>query len=228
MSPIFLKEIKKKLVKYFTPTDWPWEIISGLFIVLLLINEAKFLLQEWTINNVAKLSLIILLITLFWAVIEGLIFIFTALLEKGRYNRMVLRVKSVDKKLALEIITNELDRTMIEMVNEKTKTKVAEEILKNVYFISDLKKPKISADDIKGAILCIFFVLLPCIVILPFFLLINNLKWSILISNLLGMAILFAFGYKWASCTDRNKILSGLTIMAIGLAIIFLAYLLGA
>jgi len=73
-----------------------------------------------------------------------------------------------------------------------------------------------------------FFVFLPCIVILPFFLLINNLTLAIFVSNIIGLAIFFAFGYKLGSCANRNKILTGITIMLIGLAIIAVAIILGA
>jgi len=230
MTPFFFRKIKKIIIKYFTPTDWPWEIISGLFIVLLLINNAKVILKEWELNKAAILAFIIIAITLLWAILDGLMFIFTALLEKGRYNRMISRLKSVDKKTSLEIITNELNKTVVGIFDEETKKQISGEMLEKISSISptNLEKPKISKDDIKGALLCVFFVFLPCIVILPFFVFINNLSSAILVSNIIGLAILFGFGYRLGSCTNRNKVLTGLAIMLIGVAIIIIAIILGA
>jgi len=228
--PSFFRKIKKIIIKYFTPTDWPWEIISGLLIVLLLINNAKVILKEWELNKAKILALVIIVITLLWAIVDGLMFIFTALLEKGRYNRMIPRLKSVDKKTSLEIITNELEKTVVGIFDGETKKQIAEEMLEKVSSISptNLEKPKISKDDIKGALLCVFLVFLPCIVILPFFVSINNLSSAILVSNIIGLAMLFGFGYRLGSCANRNKILTGLIIMLIGVAIIIMAIVLGA
>ena len=187
-------------------------------------------MKEWELNKAKILALVIIAITLLWAIVDGLMFIFTALLEKGRYHRMIPRLKSVDKKTSLEIITNELEKTVVGIFDGETKKQIAEEMLEKVSSISptNLEKPKISKDDIKGALLCVFFVFLPCIVILPFFVFINNLSSAILVSNIIGLAILFGFGYRLGSCTNRNKILTGLAIMLIGVAIIIMAIILGA
>jgi hypothetical protein len=228
--PSFFQKIKKSIIQYLTPTDWPWEIISGLFIVLLLINNAKILLKEWKLSKTAILAFIIIIITLFWAILEGLMAIFAALLEKGRYNRMISRLKSADKNTSLEIITNELEKTVVGIFDGETKKQIAKEMFEKISSISptNLEKPKISKDDMKGALFRVFFVFSPCIVILPFFVSINNLSLAILVSNIIGLAMLFGFGYRLGSCTDRNKILTGLVIMIIGVAIIIMAIVLGA
>jgi len=228
--PIFAQKIKKTITKYFPSPAWPWEIISGLFIVLILINNFEIISKNWAVNNAVYFAFIIILINLIWGIVDGLSFIFTSLLEKGRYNRMISRVKSSDKKLATEIIKNELDNTIISRCDKETKEQIIEAVFKNLSSTSSaiIKKPKIFKSDIIGAFLCVFFVFLPCIVILPFFLLMNNLTLAILVSDIIGLGILFAFGYKLGSCADRNKIITGMVIMLIGLAIIATAIAFGA
>ena len=228
--PIFAQKIKKTITKYFPSPAWPWEIISGLFIVLILINNFEIISKNWAVNNAVYFAFIIILINLIWGIVDGLSFIFTSLLEKGRYNRMISRVKSSDKKLATEIIKNELDNTIISRCDKETKEQIIEAVFKNLSSTSSaiIKKPKIFKSDIIGAFLCVFFVFLPCIVILPFFLLMNNLTLAILVSDIIGLGILFAFGYKLGSCADRNKIITGMIIMFIGLTIIAIAIAFGA
>jgi hypothetical protein len=51
---------------------------------------------------------------------------------------------------------------------------------------------------------------------------------AISVSNMVGLALLFGFGYKLGSCTNRNKTLTGLIIMLIGLLIIMLAIVFSA
>jgi hypothetical protein len=84
--------------------------------------------------------------------------IFTNLLREGRYNKMISRIKSWDKKLATEIITNELSDTLISMCDEKTREQIIDMVLRSLSSINqdDLKKPKISEEDIIAAFVSTF------------------------------------------------------------------------
>jgi hypothetical protein len=228
--PIFAKKIKKTIIKYFPSPAWPWEIVSGLFIVLIMINGLKLFSKDLLSINRVFFVFEILTINLIWGIFDGWMLIFTNLLSEGRYNKMISRIKSSDKKLATEIIKNELDDTIISRCGKETREQIIETVLKNLSSTpqATLKKPKISKNDIIAALICTFFVFLPCIVILPFFLLINNLNLAILVSNIIGLGMLFAFGYKLGSCTDRNKIITGIIIMLIGLVIIVAAIVFSA
>jgi VIT1/CCC1 family predicted Fe2+/Mn2+ transporter len=177
-----------------------------------------------SINRIFFVFLIVA-VNLLWGIFDGLMLIFTNLLEEGRYNKMISRIKSSDKKLATELIKNELGDTIISRCDKGTKEQLIETVLNNFSSTPSaiFKKPKISQNDIIAALICTFFVFLPCIVILPFFLLINNLTLAILVSNIISLGMLFAFGYKLGSCTDRNKIITGMIIMLIGLVIIIAA-----
>jgi VIT1/CCC1 family predicted Fe2+/Mn2+ transporter len=222
--PIFAQKIKKTITKYFPSPAWPWEIIAGLFMVLIMINGLKLFSKDSPSINRLFFVFLIVAVNLLWGLFDGLMLIFTNLLEEGRYNKMISRVKSSDKKLATELIKNELDDTIISRCDKGTKEQLIETVLNNLSSTQAiLKKPKIFKDDIIAALICTFFVFLPCIVILPFFLLINNLTLAILVSNIIGLGLLFAFGYKLGSCTDRNKIITGMIIMLIGLIIIIAA-----
>jgi VIT1/CCC1 family predicted Fe2+/Mn2+ transporter len=201
-----------------------------LFIVLIMINGLKLFSKDLLSINRVFFVFEILTVNLIWGMFDGWMLIFTNLLSEGRYNKMISRIKSSDKKLATEIIKNELDDTIISRCDKKTREQIIETVLKNLSSMpqATLKKPKISKNDIIAALICTFFVFLPCIVILPFFLLMNNLNLAILVSNIIGLGMLFAFGYKLGSCTDRNKIITGMIIMLIGLVIIVAAIVFSA
>jgi hypothetical protein len=228
--PIFAQKIKKTITKYFPSPAWPWEIITGLFIVLILINNFEIISKNWAVNNAVYFALIIILINLIWGIVDSLGFIFSSLLDQGRYNKVISRVKSSGRETAIEAIAKELKYTIISRCDEETKGQIIKAIFKNIFSnsLAVLKKPKVSKENIIGAFLCVFFVFLPCILILPFFIAINDISLAILVSNIIGLAIFFAFGYKLGSCANRNKILTGMIIMLIGLAIIATAIAFGA
>lgn len=158
-------------------------------------------------------------------------FIFTTLLEEGRYNKMIRHFKTIDKEEAIKILDNELSQMpIIYRLDKKIKKEIIEEFLKKSSSISlnSLPRPKIYRDDIIGMLFTMFFVFLPCIITLPFLFLIKNFDLAILIINLISLALLAAFGYKLASCIDRNKILTSILFIFIGIIIIAIGSILGA
>jgi len=229
MNIFSLKKIKKEISKYFVSTAWPWEIVSGLFIVLIMINGSKNFIDN---QSFSKIGLVVLIATinLLWAVVDGLLLIFTNLLERGRHNKMISTIKSSDKNLAIQTVSSELNSTIINALAEKDKMRIAETILGKILSsaTNTAKKFKISSRDIFGSAIVTFFVFAPSILILPFFLFIGNLSAAILISNIIGILILFGFGYRLGECIKRNKILIGLTVAIIGLAVMIVGTALGA
>jgi len=230
--PSPLQKIKNAIARYFSPVDWPWEIISGLIIILLLINNFKTFSKEQTTLDVVVFCLIMIAVNFLWGSVDGLMYVFTSLLEKGRYNKMVTTLKTGAKNTIRETLANDLDKTIIGMTDKHTAQQVMQMLLDAIAAtdIAALKKPSISRDDINGALLHVFFVFSPGIVILPIFLGLSfkSLDWAIWSSNIIGSMIFFAFGYKLGSCTNRNKILTGAAFMLIDLMIVALAIIIGA
>lgn len=226
----FIQKIKKYVKSYVYPPEWPWEIISGLLITLILINNIKNILGDRAASEIIPFSIIIIAITLFWGVFDGLMFIYTHVLERGRYNRMISLIKSQDKNVSFKQLNNELNQTVISLLDKRTRYNLTKRIWMSISSLPQhaLKKPRISKSDIIGAFFYILLVILPCIVILVPFLLINNLNLAIFASNIVGLTILFFLGYRLGSCIDRNKILSGLATMLLGLIIMLIGKIIGA
>lgn len=149
--PIFLRKIKKNLASYLPSPIWPWEIISGLLIAVLLINNSKNIFGENAPNKTAVFSLVIIIVSLFWGAIDGLMFVFTSILERGRYNKTSKTVKSLDEKSAKKLIINEVNQIMIiDTLGEEIKRQIIDAIYKE--FLSDKlatkEKIKVLKDDI--------------------------------------------------------------------------------
>jgi hypothetical protein len=229
MSIFSFKKIKKQISEYFISTAWPWEIISGLFIVLIMINGSKNFIDSQSFSRVG-IAILIATVNLLWAAVDGLLLIFTNLLEGGRYNKIISTIKSSDESTASQIVSSELNRTLIKVLDKKDKVFITEIILGKILLLSanTVKKFKISSGDVLGSVIVIFFVFLPIILILPLFLFISNLGVAILISNIIGVLLLFGFGYRLGDCTNRNKILTGLIVAIIGLAVMIIGTALGA
>jgi hypothetical protein len=187
-----------------------------------MINGSKDFIDNQSLSK-TRLVILIATINLLWAVVDGLLLIFTNLLEKGRDNKIISTIKSSDKNLATQTISDELNRTTIKVLDQKDKAYISEIIFDKVLLLSTdkIKKHRILLRDILGSVIVTFFVFLPSILILPFFLFIGNL-------SIIGILILFGFGYRLGDCTNRNKVLTGLVVTIIGLAVMIIGTVLGA
>ncbi|MBT2571485.1 hypothetical protein [Planococcus sp. ISL-110] len=225
-----LKSVKKRISKYFASPDWPWELMVGLFVTLLLINYFMTSLKEEAGDNVWRFLLIILVINLFWASIDAFLFIFTALLYRGHYNKKIEHIRSVDSESAIDLIRTELEESIISLADEKIKRSVTE-VLLNEFSEGNYDNSKATAffgNYILGALWVVFFVMLPSVVLLPIFLITSSVNWALAVSNVIGIIAFFSFGYKLASCTNWNKIVTGLIMAVAGFALVAVGLLIGA
>jgi len=226
-------KVKKYLVQYFEPTDWPWEIITSLLLVLLFTNNIHYILKEENFRGIIQFFEVVLFVSLFWSVIEGLMFLFTSFLEKGRYNKMILKIKSLEEEAGKKLIKNNLEQNVADVLDEPTEKYVIDSIFKRILSLTfqSLEKPKLVKKDIIGAFLCLLFSFLPSFLIMILFLLLAvvfNLSIAIFITNITGLIILFGFGYKLGLCTNRNKLLTGVLVTLVGIVIIILGIILNA
>ena len=226
-------QVKKYLVQYFEPTDWPWEIITSLVLVLLFINNIHYVLKEENFKGIIQFFEIVIFVSLFWSMVEGLMFLFTSFLEKGRYNKMILKIKSSEEEIGKKLIKNNLEQSVIDVLDESTKKYVIDSVFKRILSLTfkSLEKPKLTKKDIIGSLICFLFSFFPSFLIMILFLLlvvIFNLSIAIFITNITGLIILFGFGYKLGSCTNRNKLLTGVLVALVGIIIVILGVILNA
>jgi hypothetical protein len=223
-----LKSFKKRISPYFASTDWPSEILGGFFATLLLTNNLNALLKVMGTGNIWMPLLLILTINLFWTAIECFLFLYTNLLSRGHYNLKISTIQTTDSKSAAGLIREELEKSIISVVDDKTKQSITKELLRefSTTGYDNSHKVEFLRSDILGVWWVVFFAMLPSIVILPIFLVIPNANWAIAVSDAVGMVVFFAYGYKLGDCTNRNKIATGIAVSVFGSALIALGMLL--
>jgi hypothetical protein len=224
-----IKSLKKRISEYFTSTDWPWEIMGGLFVTLLVINyfSPHFTQEAGTAWIVLRA---ILNVNLFWALIESFLFIFTSLLYRGHYNTKIATIRSADDESAADLIRAELEESIISVADEKTKQSIVEALRKE-FITGQYNKSRAVAflrNDALGALWVFFFAMLPSVALLTILILMPNIYWAVAISNIIGIIVFFAFGYKLATCTNRNKVATGIAVAIAGSMLVAAGMLLGA
>src|SRR5439155_7303513 len=87
-------------------------------------------------------------------------------------------------------------------------------------------KVRVTRDDLYGAVASFWLVFLSCLPVTVPFLVISEPIRALRVSNALLIVMLFTVGRKWAQYAHTNRLLGGLIMVAIGLALVGIAVLL--
>jgi len=162
-----------------------------------------------------------------WGVVDGIMYVFNNLLERGRLSKFVSYVKSYNPEKTIPIVENEIESSIFSSLDHEEKKRLSAELLKSISKVQP-KKAHITRDDVFGAFASFLLVFASgFIVVVPFFFLPNNVYLALKLSNLASIIILFTVGYQWAKYTDRNKIRTGAGMVLIGFVVAAVTILLG-
>ena len=92
---------------------------------------------------------------------------------------------------------------------------------------TQVRAAKLTKEDFYGALACFWLVFASCLPAALPFLIFSEPRFALRVSNFLLIALLFLVGRKWAKYAGTNQLLAGLLMVAIGLALVGTAILLG-
>jgi hypothetical protein len=162
-----------------------------------------------------------------WGVIDGALYLVGQLFDRGRVRRVGLAVREAsDERAAVAFVGGELD----EMLESVTKESEREALYKRIA-ASIREKPlapnTITKADFMGAFASFWLVVLSSAPAAIPFLLFDEAHFALRVSNAILLAILFVTGYWWARYTLGKPWLVGLTFLVGGIALVWVAILLG-
>lgn len=216
----------EKIGRYLEPSERLSEIIFGLIMAMTVASSTKLASGEGMLS--ARIIIFAVLgCNIAWGVVDGIMYIFSNLLERGRLSEFISYAKSHNSEKVITMVENEIDNTIFKSLNSEEKKKISDEFLRSVAKIQS-EKAHITRDDMLGA--CASFLLVFAsgfIIVVPFFFLPNNVYLALKLSSVVAIIGLFSVGYQWARFTDRNKIRTGAGMVLIGFLIAAITTVLG-
>jgi len=85
----------------------------------------------------------------------------------------------------------------------------------------------LTKEDLYGALACFWLVFISCLPAAVPFLIFSKPHVALRVSNFLLIAMLFLLGQKWAQYAHTNRLVAGMAMVTIGLALVGVAILLG-
>jgi chorismate mutase len=217
--------MRKFISDYLTPSERLSQALYGLILVLTVISAIEITISKQQ-QSASTLLTAALGTCIAWGMVDAVIYVLTGIHERNHHVRFVSRVKNKSKKEAIDQIEDELDDSLIGVLEKEEKDRIAEQIFLTVNHAVP-KRQHVKKDDVLGGIasfLISFIVVLPTMV--PFVLDIK-LALAIRLSNVIAVMMLFIVGFVSGGREGMNRIRWALTITILGVVIVLVTILLG-
>ncbi len=160
-----------------------------------------------------------------WGIIDAGMYLMARLGERGRNAVLARAVRATaDRDAAHRIIADELPPLFVSTVNPAQLELVREKI--NKMSASDVH-PRLTGRDWRGALgVCILVILSTFPVVIPF-IVIQDTRLALRISNVLAVILLFVCGFLFARHAGLPPWITGFIMVAVGVVLVSIAIALG-
>ena len=205
--------------RHLDPAARLGEALFGLIMALGFTGAVR--LGEEEANNRA-LFIGILGCNLAWAIVDGVMYVLTALVERGRKLRLVREVLSAPTdEAALQQIGRELDGPLMILTTPQERLQLHGWVLE-ILRRGGSEEARVERQDLLGGLAASLLVLLATFPVVVPFLVIPDPNLATRISNLIGLVLLFLLGVRWGQIVGGRsiRIATGLTLVGVVLVLI--------
>jgi len=157
-----------------------------------------------------------------WAIVDGVMYVLTALVERGRKLRLVREVLSAPTdEAALQQIGRELDGPLMTLTTPQERLQLHSWVLE-ILRRGGSEEARVERQDLLGGLAASLLVLLATFPVVVPFLVIPDPNLATRISNLIGLVLLFLLGVRWGQIVGGRsiRIATGLTLVGVVLVLI--------
>lgn len=212
--------------RHLDPASRLGEILFGLIMVLGATLTAGLTVAEGE-KGVRQLLHAAIGCNLAWGIIDGVMYVMNCAVVRSGRARFLRAVQSApDATAAQQIIRDEVEPEIGSVLGPE----VCESLYQSVrQRLGEAGVPqiRITREDLYGACACFLLVFISCLPAAVPFLIFSSPIRALRVSNFLLIAMLFIVGQRWAWYASMNRLGAGLVMVAIGLALVGVAVLLG-
>jgi len=203
------------------------EILFGLIMTLTFTLAAGIVIQEEGRDGARAMLIAILGCNLAWGIIDGVLYVLGQVFERGRLRRIGFHLRQATSAAeARRMVADELDETLTSMTDESTRHSLYQSIVERARSAPQMVNRVRRADLLGGlaagwlVFACSFPAVLP-------FLLLDDPRMALRVSNAILLGLLFFVGWRWARHTLAKPWIAGVTFLLVGLLLVALAIPLG-
>ena len=215
------------LHRYLDPSTSLAEILFGLIMTLTFTLGAGLLIEDEGRAGARELLIAVIGCNVAWGIIDGALYLVGQLFDRGRLQRLGIAIRRTDKRTdAVSLVAEELNPLLGGLLSPRETEALYERIVDNVSRKTE-KKNSITREDWLGALVSFFLVVFTSLPAAIPFLLIDDARLALRVSNAVLVALLFFSGYWWARYTVSRPWIAGLAFLLIGTGLVAAAIALG-
>lgn len=216
------------LHRYLDPSTSLAEVLFGLIMTLTFTLGAGLIIEDEGRAGARELLIAVIGCNVAWGIIDGALYLVGQLFDRGRLQRLGLAVARTHHRTdAVTLIAEELNPLLGGVLSPRETEALYERIVDNILRKTERKKNSITRDDWLGALVSFFLVVITSLPAAIPFLLIDDARLALRVSNAVLVALLFFSGYWWARYTVSKPWIAGVVFLLIGTALVVTAIALG-
>jgi hypothetical protein len=218
--------ISELIERHLDPASRLGEVLFGLIMVLTVTLTAGLTVAQGP-TAVRQLLWAAISCNLAWGVIDGAMYLMSTVTDRARERLLICRVQSAsDRNAALQFIREDLEVRLGPLGSVARLETTGSHLLDELSH-ADPRQSLIRRQDVLGALACFWLVFLSCVPAATPFLIVSDPVVALRISNVILIGMLFFVGQKWAVHAGLNRLAAGAAMVAMGLAMVGIAVLLG-
>ena len=159
-----------------------------------------------------------------WGIVDGGLYLLARINERGGKNLILRAIRQApDAKTAQRVIADALPPELVSVLPAEQLELMRQKVLQ----APESERPKLTGRDWTGALgLCLLSFLATFPVVIPF-IFISDAKLALRVSNAVAIAMLFCCGYAFGLRSGIKPWAAGLSMVAVGSALVAIAVALG-
>jgi hypothetical protein len=213
--------------RYLDPATSLAEILFGLIMTLTFTLGAGLIIEDEGRAGARELLIAVIGCNVAWGIIDGALFLVGQLFDRGRLRRLGRAIRLArDPAAAVALVASELAPLVSDLLSARQAQALYSRIAENIS-----RKPEaataISRADWLGAAMSFGLVVISGIPAAIPFMLIDDARLALRVSNAVLVGLLFFTGYWWARYTVSKPWLVGSAFLVIGIVLVGAAIALG-
>jgi len=212
--------------RYLDPASRLGEVLFGLIMVLTITSTAGLTMAEGR-EGVRQLLFTAIGCNLAWAIIDAIMYLMNCVTVRSGKLQLIRAVQTApDSETALALIQEGVEPELQSLLDPAGVAGFSQSTLKHMR-LAKIVPIALTKEDFYGALACFWLVLIACLPATLPFLIFSAPRFALRVSNFLLIVLLFLVGRAWARHVKTNQLVAGSVMVAVGLALVGIAVLLG-
>jgi hypothetical protein len=213
--------------RYLDPATSLAEILFGLIMTLTFTLGAGLLIEDAGRAGARELLVAVIGCNIAWGIIDGALYLTGQLFDRGRMRRLGRAIRIADSPAAaIALVRSEMEPLLSNLLPARETHALYVRVAQNIVSTPE-EETSIKREDWLGAAMSFLLVFISGIPAAIPFLLLDDARLALRVSNAVLVSLLFITGYWWARYTVSKPALVGTAFMVIGIALVVAAIALG-